>query len=88
MDPRIAEQKKNTPLEKQSEFEKLSKQLQVMWVEIDHQRAESIHLFQTVEGKRYEMLGKVLCALLDHGAKWDWEPKSKEFHSSVSIEQI
>ena len=46
--------KKGTRLKDQTETDKQSKQLQVMRVGIDIQRAEAIQLFQTVDEKQYE----------------------------------
>ena len=58
--------KKTTQIKDQSEIEKLVKQLQVMRVEIDIQRAEAIQLIQAVDGQQYGKLEKCLHALLTH----------------------
>ena len=58
--------KKTAQIKKQTELEKLVKQLQVMRVEIDIQRAEAIQLLQAVDGQQYEKLEKSLHALLTH----------------------
>ena len=60
-------------MEDQCEIEKLIKQLQIMRVEIDIQRAEAIHLIQAVDGKVYEKLEKSLRTLLTHANHWDWK---------------
>ena len=51
--------KKAAQIKKQTEIEKLVKQLQVMRVEIDIQRAEAIQLIQAVDGQQYEKPEKV-----------------------------
>ena len=51
--------KKAAQIKEQTEIEKLVKQLQVMRVEIDIQRAEAIQLIQSVDGQLYEKLEKV-----------------------------
>ena len=58
--------KKTAQIKEQTEIEKLVKQLQVMRVEIDIQRAEAIQLIQAVDGQQYEKLEKSLHALLTH----------------------
>ena len=63
--------KKTTQVKDQSEIKKLIKQLQIMRVEIDIQRAEAIQLSQAVDGKQYEKLDKSLHALLTHANHWD-----------------
>ena len=45
-------------IKEQTEIEKLVKQLQVMKVERDIQRAEAIQLIQAVDGQQYEKLKK------------------------------
>ena len=69
--------KKASQIEKQTEIEKLVKQLQVMRVEIDIQRAEAIQLIQAVDGKQYEKLGKRLHTLLTYAENWDIEQYKK-----------
>ena len=64
-------------IKEQTEIEKLVKQLQVMRVEIDIQRAEAIQLIQAVDGQQYEKLEKSLHALLTHANQWDWEDYEK-----------
>ena len=56
----------------QAEVEELLKQLQVMKVEIDIQRAQAIQLIQVVDGKQYEKLEKYLIAFSTHANHWDW----------------
>ena len=46
--------KKAAQIKEQKEIGKLVKQLQVMRVEIDIQRAEAIQLIQAVDGQQYE----------------------------------
>ena len=48
--------KKAVQIKEQTEIEKLVKQLQVMRVEIDIQRAEALQLIQAVDGQQYEKL--------------------------------
>ena len=69
--------KKTAQIKKQTELEKLVKQLQVMRVEIDIQRAEAIQLIQAVDGQQYEKLEKSLHALLTHANQWDWKDYKK-----------
>ena len=69
--------KKATQIKDQSEIEKLIKQLQIMRVEIDIQRAEAIQLIQAVDGTQYEKLEKSLHALLTHANQWDWKDYEK-----------
>ena len=77
--------KKAAQIKEQTEIEKLVKQLQVMRVEIDIQRAEFIQLIQAVDGQQYEKLGKSLHALLTHANQWDW--KDYEKHSSFNVKR-
>ena len=69
--------KKATQIKDQSEIDKLVKQLQVMRVEIDIQRAEAIQLIQAVDGQQYEKLERCLHALLTHAEHWDVEQYKK-----------
>ena len=69
--------KKTTQIKDQSEIEKLVKQLQVMRVEIDIQRAEAIQLIQAVDGQQYGKLEQCLHALLTHAEHWDIEQYKK-----------
>ena len=69
--------KKATQIKDQSEIDKLVKQLQMMRVEIDIQRAEAIQLIQAVDGQQYERLEKCLNALLTHAEHWDIEQYKK-----------
>ena len=69
--------KKSHQNKDQSEIEKLIKQLQIVRVEIDIQRAEAIQLIQAVDGKQYEKLEKSLHALLTHANQWDWKDYEK-----------
>ena len=69
--------KKAAQIKEQTEIEKLVKQLQVMRVEIDIQRAEAIQLIQAVDGQQYEKLEKSLHALLTHANQWDWKDYEK-----------
>ena len=55
--------RKTAQIKEQTEIEKLVKQLQVMRVEIDIQRAEAIQLIQAVDGQQYEKLEKSTCPL-------------------------
>ena len=48
--------RKATQIEQQTEIEKLVRQLKVMTVEIDIQRAEAIQLIQAVDGQQNEKL--------------------------------
>ena len=69
--------KKTVQIKEQTEIEKLVKQLQVMRVEIDIQRAEAIQLIQAVDGQQYEKLERCLHALLTHAEHWDVEQYKK-----------
>ena len=69
--------KKAAQIKEQTEIEKLVKQLQVMRVEIDIQRAEAIQLIQAVDGQQYEKLEESLHALLTHANQWDWKDYEK-----------
>ena len=69
--------KKSGQTKDQAEIEKLVKQLQVMKVEIDFQRAEAIRLIQPVDGKQYEKLEKCLHVFLTHANHWDWKGYDK-----------
>ena len=69
--------KKVAQIKEQTEIKKLVKQLQVMRVEIDIQRAEPIQLIQAVDGQQYEKLEKSLHALLTHANQWDWKDYEK-----------
>ena len=77
--------KKTIQIEDQSEIEKLIKQLQIMRVEIDIQRAEAIQLIQAVDGKQYEKLEKSLHALSTHANQWDW--KDYEQYSIFNVKR-
>ena len=50
--------KKTNQIKEQAEVKKLVKQLQVLKVEKDIQRAEAIQLIQVVDGEQYEKLEK------------------------------
>ena len=69
--------KKAAQIKEQTEVEKLVKQLQVMRVEIDIQRAEALQLIQAVDGQQYEKLEISLHALLIHANQWDWKDYEK-----------
>ena len=69
--------KKAAQIKKQTEIEKMLKQLQVMRVEIDIHRAEAIQLIQAVDGQQYEKLERCLHALLTHAEHWDVEQYKK-----------
>ena len=69
--------KKVAQIKKQTEVENLVKQLQVMRVEIDIQRAEAIQLIQAVDGQQYEKLERCLHALLTYAENWDIEQYKK-----------
>ena len=69
--------KKTNQIKDQSEIDKMVKQLQVMRVEIDIQRAEAIQLIQAVDGQQYEKLERCLHALLTHAEHWDVEQYKK-----------
>ena len=69
--------KKATQVKEKTEIEKLVKQLHVMRVEIDIQRARAIQLIQAVAGQQYEKLEKCLQALLIYAEKWDIEQYKK-----------
>ena len=58
--------KKTAQIREQTETEKLVKQLQVMRVEIDIQRAEAIQPIQAVDGQQYGKLERCLHALLNY----------------------
>ena len=58
--------KKATQIKKQTKIEQLVKQLQVMRVEIDIQRAEAKQLIQVFDGKQFEKVEKFLHAHLTH----------------------
>ena len=69
--------KKTNQIKDQFEIEKLIKQLQIMRIEVDIQRAEAIQLIHTVDGNQYEKLEKSLHALLTHANQWDWKDYEK-----------
>ena len=69
--------KKTNQIKDQYEIEKLVKQLQVLRVEIDIQRAGAIQLIQAVDGQQYEKLERCLHALLTHAEHWDVEQYKK-----------
>ena len=69
--------KKAAQIKEQTEIEKLVKQLQVMRVEIDIQRAEVTQLIQAVDGQQYEKLEKSLHALLTLANQRDWKDNEK-----------
>ena len=69
--------KKAAQIKEQTEIKKLVKQLQVMRLEIDIQRAEAIQLIQAVDGQQYEKLEKSLHALLTQASQWDWKDYAK-----------
>ena len=69
--------KKTAQIKEQTEIEKLVKQLQLMRVEIDIQRAEAIQLIQPADGQQYENLEKSLHALFTHANQWDWKDYEK-----------
>ena len=69
--------KKAAQIKDQTEIEKVVKQLQVMRVEIDIQRAEAIQLIQAVDGKQYEKLERCLHSLLTYAENWDIEQYKK-----------
>ena len=75
--------KKATQIKEQTEIDKLKKQVQVMTVEIDIQRAEAIELTQAVDGKHYEKLEQCLQALLTHAENWDIEQFKKYSNFNV-----
>ena len=75
--------KKAAQIKEQTEIEKLVKQLQVMRVEIDIQRAEAIQLIQAVDGQQYEKLERCLHALLTHAEHWDVEQYKKYSISKI-----
>ena len=68
--------KKAAQIKEQTKIEKLVKQLQVMRLEIDIQRAEAIQLIQAVDGQQYEKL-ECLHALLTRAEHWDVEQYKK-----------
>ena len=69
--------KKTNQIKDQSEIENLIKQLQIMRVEVDIQRAEAIQLIQAVDGTQYGKLEKSLHAILTHANHWDWKDYEK-----------
>ena len=69
--------KKAAQIKEQTELEKLVKQLQVLRVEIDIQKAEAIQLIQAVHGQQYEKLERCLHALLTNAENWDIEQYKK-----------
>ena len=69
--------KKSNQIKDQSEIEKLIKELQIMRVEIDIQRAEAIQIIQAVDGKEYEKLENSIHALSTHANQWDWKDYEK-----------
>ena len=75
--------KKADQIKDQSEIEKLIKQLQILRVEIDIQRAEAIQLIQGVDGTEYEKLEKSLHDLLTHANHWDWKDYEKQSSFNV-----
>ena len=77
--------KKTKQIKDHSEIEKLIKQLQIVRVENDIQRAEAIQSIQAVEGKLYEKLDKSLHALLAHANQWDW--KDYEIYSIFNVKR-
>ena len=77
--------KKTSQIMDRAAVEKFVKQLQVMKVEIDIQRAEDIQLIQAGDGKQYEKPEKCLHALLTHANHWDW--KEYEKHSNFNVER-
>ena len=77
---------KRTPdLKIKTDIDNLIKQLQIMRVEIDIQRAEAIRLIQAVDAKQYQKLAKCLHALLTHADHWDWQQYEK--YSIFNIKQ-
>ena len=68
---------KTAQIKEQTDIEKLVKQLQVMRVEIDIQRAEAVQLIQAVDGQQYEKLERSLHAHLTHANQWDWKDYEK-----------
>ena len=77
--------KKAAQIKEQTEIEKLIKQLQVMRVEIDIQRAEAIQLIQAVDGQKYEKLERCQHALFTYAENWDIEQYKK--YSIFNVEQ-
>ena len=69
--------KKAAQIKEQTEIEELVKQLQVMRVEIDIERAEALQLIKVVDGQQYEKLGRCLHALLTYAENWDIEQYDK-----------
>ena len=69
--------KKAAQIKEQTEIEKLVKQLQVMRVEIDIQRAAAIQIIQVVDGQQYEKLERRLHALFTYAGNWDNEQYKK-----------
>ena len=82
--PRISNQKDKSD-QRQSEDQKLIKQLQVIRVEIDIRRAEAIQIIQARDGKQYEKLQKNLHALLTPANQWDW--KDYEKYSNFKVKR-
>ena len=78
--------KKTNQIKDQSEIERPIKQLQIMRVEIDIQRAEGIHLIRAVDGKQYEKLEKSFHAILTHASHWDW--KDFENYSIFNVKRV
>ena len=77
--------KKTNEIKDQSENEKLIKQLQILRIEVDIQRAEAIQLIQAVDGNQYEKLEKSLHVLLTHADQWDW--KDYEKYSILNVKR-
>ena len=77
--------KKAAQIQEQTGIEKLVKQLQVMRVEIDIQRAEAIQLIQVVDGQQSKNLERCLHALLTFTEKWVIEQYKK--YSIFNFEQ-
>ena len=69
--------KKAAQIKEPTGIEKLVKQLQVMRVEIDIQRAEVIQIIQAVDGQQYEKLERCLHAVLTYAENWDIEHYKK-----------
>ena len=61
--------KKATKIKEHTETEKFVEQLQVMRVEIDIQRAQTIQLNQAVDGQQFEKMERCLHALLTYAEK-------------------
>ena len=75
---------KAAQIKEQTEIEKLVKNLQVMRVEIDIQRAEAIQLIQAVDGQHYAKLD-CLHALLTYAENWDFEHNKK--YSIINVKR-